>query len=121
MPAAGPGGHEAGLSAIGAGRRRRRGRNETEVHAEGNAEIAKRFLDRAGLPLFAEPLPGDDPEWHEYTGLSTERTISIALGIHETVLRRRAVRRVRARRRFGQTVLGAALLLALLLGFLFAL
>ena len=60
-----------------------------EAHAEGNAEIARRFLGSAPPGLFAEPLPEDDATWSPYAGLSGERNLSIALRVHEVAERRR--------------------------------
>jgi hypothetical protein len=59
-----------------------------EMHAEGNAEIAGRFLRDTGNPLFVEPLPAENGDWREYPGLSTARINSIEQDIREAVSRR---------------------------------
>jgi hypothetical protein len=63
-------------------------RSMLEAHAEGNTEIARRFLDGAAKTLFTEPFPEGSEDWEEYPGLSPERTIEIALRIHEIVTRK---------------------------------
>jgi hypothetical protein len=64
-------------------------RSMLEAHAEGNTEIARRFLAESARPLFfTEPFPGGSEDWKEYPGLSPERTIEIALRIHGIVTRK---------------------------------
>ena len=71
-----------------------------DAHAEGNAGIARRFLGSTPPGLFAEPHPDDDARWSPYTGLSAERTLSIALRVHEAAGRRSLPGTIPALRRF---------------------
>jgi hypothetical protein len=43
-----------------------------------NTEIAKRFKAQSEAPFFSEPLPSNDHNWREYSGLSLERVLIIA-------------------------------------------
>jgi hypothetical protein len=61
------------------------------AHADGNAEIASRFLPGSAKTLFMEPVPEGSEKWQEYPGLSPERAIEIALRIHEITLRKGAL------------------------------
>jgi hypothetical protein len=65
-------------------------RSMLEMHGEGNAEIARRFLPGSAKTLFTEPVPEGNEEWHEYPGLSPDRAIEIALRIHEIAIRKAA-------------------------------
>jgi len=47
-------------------------------HAEGNQDIAHRFL---GETLFKEALPEENAGWREYSGLSAETAIALSLSI----------------------------------------
>jgi hypothetical protein len=57
-------------------------RSMLEVHAEGNTNIANRYLTGSAPTLFMEPVPEVNAEWREYSGLSPERATEIALKIH---------------------------------------
>jgi hypothetical protein len=64
-----------------------------EAHAEGNTEIANRFLPGSGKTLFMEPVPEGNEEWEECPGLSRERTIEIALRIHEIAISQKSYKK----------------------------
>ena len=59
-----------------------------EIHEAGNAAIARDYLGRTDGVLFAEPPPGEAPDWVPYPGLSPDRAAAIALAIHETIVAR---------------------------------
>lgn len=58
-----------------------------EAHAEGNTEIANRFLPKPAKTLFMEPVPEGSESWEEYPGLSAERAIEISLRVNEIAIR----------------------------------
>lgn len=49
-----------------------------ERFQEGNALVAKDFLNRNDLCLFYDPLPSMDDDWQPYAGLSKEAILNIA-------------------------------------------
>jgi hypothetical protein len=55
---------------------------------EGNQEIEDRFRQGTKAPLFTEPFPEDNGDRDEYTGLSADRAIAIALKIQEMTARK---------------------------------
>ncbi|MEO7928271.1 MAG: hypothetical protein ABIR09_03140 [Gallionella sp.] len=46
-------------------------------HTEGNAEIARYYLQSTETPLFSEALPHDDASWQPYYGLSAQNAAAI--------------------------------------------
>ena len=52
---------------------------------QGNAEIAAEFLGRPVGPLFDEPCPDNDGDWHEYEELSAERVAEMVSAVEEVV------------------------------------
>lgn len=55
---------------------------------EGNAAIARTFLQRADGRLFDEPWPEVADDWGPYPGLSDDRARTIAMAVHQAMLAR---------------------------------